>query len=110
MFESPPLFDTQMLIHKVVTLIPTLPVLGESHETIGLKMGIKSKSTIQVHVMVVTGLFSLLLKVQSFIYPSASKSSPVGKTVKGQEYLLEQKIPLGQVVTAANTLHFPLLQ
>ena len=29
-FESPPLFDTQMLIHKVVSLIPTLPVLGES--------------------------------------------------------------------------------
>ena len=55
-------------------------------------------------------MFSLLLKVQSFIYPSASKSSPVGETVKAQKYLLEQKIPLGLVVTAANTLHFPLLQ
>ena len=49
--------------------------------------GVKSKSTVQICMIVATVLFSLLLwqpslKVQSFIYPSASKGSPVGKTVK----------------------------
>lgn len=80
-----------MLIHNVVALIPRSSdphsaclrgIPARVHETIGVKLGIKSKSIIQVHVMVVTGLFSLLLKVQSFIYPSASKSSPVEETVR----------------------------
>lgn len=49
------------------------------------------------------------LKVQGFIYPSASKGIPVGKIVKSLKYLLDQKIPLGQAMVATNALHFPLL-